>query len=112
MAITVADKINKTPQEMQNLGFDTEFNVPAVELLGCDGQSVQRMVGDSLAIKVTVSGSITYVGLAAPGTSQSSANWQCKKVDESVSGTTVITWADGNGGFDNVATDLTALSYS
>jgi len=34
MAITkAADKINKTPQEMQNLGFDTEFNLPTVEAL-------------------------------------------------------------------------------
>ena len=27
------DKINKSTQEMQNLGFDTEFNLPTVENL-------------------------------------------------------------------------------
>ena len=63
-----------------------------------------------MALKVTTSGSITYVGIAAPGSSQSSAVWQCKKIDETTG--TVITWADGNANFDNVSTDLTSLTYS
>jgi len=63
-----------------------------------------------MAVKVTVSGSVTYVGVAAPGSAQSSAVWQCKKVDETTG--TVVTWADSNANFDNVATDLTALTYS
>jgi len=62
------------------------------------------------ALKVTVDGSVTYVGIAAPGTLQSEAKWQCKKIDETTG--VVITWADGNANFDNVATDLTSLSYS
>lgn len=63
-----------------------------------------------VATKITVVGSITYIGIAKPGTAQSAAKWQCQKIDET-SGT-VITWADGNANYDNVATDLTALSYS
>jgi hypothetical protein len=63
-----------------------------------------------MAMKVTVSGTTTYIAIASPGTRQAKSSWQCKKIDES-SGT-VITWADGNNRFDNVATDLTALSYS
>lgn len=63
-----------------------------------------------VASKVTVEGSVTYIGQAAPGSAQSANVWQCKKVDETTG--TVITWADGNSLFDNVATDLTALSYS
>lgn len=62
------------------------------------------------AQKVVVSGSITYVARAAVGSSQSSAVWQAFKVDET-SGT-VITWADGDSSFNNVATDLTSLNYS
>jgi hypothetical protein len=62
------------------------------------------------ATKITVSGTTTYVGKAAVGSAQASAVWQCQKIDES-SGT-VITWADGNAVFDNVATDLSALTYS
>ena len=66
--------------------------------------------GPALATKVTTAGSVTYVALAAPGTPQATAAWQCRKIDES-SGT-VITWADGNSNFDNIATSLTSLTYS
>lgn len=62
------------------------------------------------AVKITIVGTITYVGKAAVGTSQGSASWQCQKIDETTG--TVITWADGNANFDNVATDLTSLTYS
>lgn len=111
MAHTKAyDKINKTPQEMQNLGFDTDYNVPVTEQLGHDGQNMQRMNADNMAMKATVDGSVTYIAIAAPGTAQSTAKWQVKKIDET-SGI-VTTWADGDASFDNVATDLTALSYS
>jgi len=97
-------------QYMGNTSFDETFGVNTTESLGFDGQNLQRMTADALAIKVTVSGAITYVGVAAPGTSQSAAFWQCKKIDES-SGT-VITYADGDASFNNTATDLTALTYS
>lgn len=63
-----------------------------------------------MATKVTISGSITYVAEAPVGTSQASAAWRCRQIDESDD--TLITWADGDADFDNVATDLTALSYS
>lgn len=99
-----------TPQNMENSSFDEDFGVNATEQLGYDGQNLQRLLGDNLAIKVTVSGSITYVGLAAPGTTQAAAKWQCKKIDETTG--VVITFADGDANFDNVATDLVALTYS
>jgi len=65
---------------------------------------------DQYATKITVSGTDTYIGFANPGTAQSDAKWRAMRIDES-SGT-VITYADGDANFDNVATDLTALSYS
>jgi len=99
-----------TEQNMANTSFDEDFGISATEQLGYDGQNLQRMIADALAIKITVSGSVTYVGVAAPGTSQSTAKWQCKKVDETTG--TVVTWADGDSNFDNIATDLTTLSYS
>lgn len=95
---------------MGNSSFDEDFGVNAVEELGYDGLSLQRRVADALAVKVTVVGSVTYVGLAAPGTAQATAKWQCKKID-GTSGT-VVTFADGDANFDNVASDLTALTYS
>lgn len=63
------------------------------------------------AQKITVDGSTTYIAYAPPGTLQSSAAWRVKRIVESGSNT-VITWADGNANYDNVATDLTNLSYS
>lgn len=105
-----SSKIDYSSQEVDNLGFDTEFGVGTSQPLGFDGVALQRALADSLATKITVSGDVTYVAVAAPGTAESSALWQCKKIDGS-SGT-VVTFADGDSNFDNVATDLSALTYS
>ena len=64
----------------------------------------------NFAQKITVSGSNTYVAQAVIGSSQASAVWQVKCVNVT-GGDTVITWANGDDKYDNVATDLTALSY-
>lgn len=105
-----ADQKPYSLQHIFNRSFNEETQQLMVLLLGQDGQGIQMLNADNLAIKVTVSGSITYVGKAAPGSDQASAVWQCMKIDET-SGT-VITWANGNANFDNIATDLTALTYS
>lgn len=72
--------------------------------------ATEETLAGTFAIKVTTSGTTTYVAKAAIASSQASAVWQAQKIDKS-SGV-VITWADGNANFDNVATDLTALTYS
>ena len=70
-----------------------------------------KFVGDvNEAIKITESGATTYIAFAAPGTSQSSANWKAMKLDDSDG--LLITYADGNAEFDNVASNLASLSYS
>ena len=102
--------IERSEQGVLNRSFDEDFLTSVVQPLGYDGVNLQRLNADALAIKVTVSGSVTYVGIATPGTAQATAKWQCKKIDETTG--TVVTWADSDANFDNVATDLTALSYS
>lgn len=62
------------------------------------------------ALKLTESGNFTYVAKAPVGTLESSASWKVFRIDES-SGLK-ITWADGNANYDNIATDLTTLTYS
>jgi hypothetical protein len=62
-----------------------------------------------LNLKVTVDGLKTYIASALPGTAQASPLWQVKLIDTTTG--TVITWANGNASFTNVATDLTALTY-
>jgi hypothetical protein len=105
-----ASQTKYTQQYMENASFDEDIGVLTRLGLGFDGQSAQFNQASSLALKITESGGATYIAVAAPGTNQDAARWQCKKVDESDG--VVITWADGNANFDNIATDLTALSYS
>lgn len=105
------DPTRRSSQNIDNLGFDEDYLVPATGLLGFDGVTAKRQPGKIVASKITVSGSDTYVGIAACGTAQATAAWQAKKITVSGSDTT-ITWADGNANFDNVATDLTAPTYS
>ncbi len=100
-----------TPTNILNRSYDSTLDVIVVLPLEFDPSgATKRPVTGNLALKVTVSGAITYVAEAAIGTAQSAASWRAKKID-TTSGT-VVTWCDGNDNFDNVATDLTALSYS
>ena len=71
-----------------------------------------KFLSDKSEIKITEANSYTYVAYAPPGTAESAAAWMVKRIDETVAGTTKILYADGNANFDNVATDLTALTYS
>ena len=73
-------------------------------------EETMQSIAGKVATKVTVSGTVTYVASAEPGSAQSSAVWSAQKIDES-SGV-VVTWADGDTNYDNVATDLTTLTYS
>ena len=69
-------------------------------------------VSAPLASRVDVaSASVTYVGKASLGSSESASVWQIQKI--SVSGNvTSILWADGDASFDNVWADRGSLSYS
>lgn len=68
------------------------------------------------ATKITSSGGYTYIGEALPpGTTyanraahEAAAVWRVKRIDSSGSSS----YADGNANFDNIATDLTALSFT
>ena len=75
-----------------------------------DWNQIVQESHENYAIKVTEVGSVKYVAIARVGTPQSDPYWQAKKVDTTTG--VVITWADGDDEFDNIATDLTSLSYS
>lgn len=111
MAINSKSEVKPYSQaHTDNQSFDPTFQTYVHQPLGYDGVSLQRLNASNMAVKVTVSGTDTYLALAAPGTAQSTAKWQARKID-SATGVS-ITWADGNSDFDNVVTDLTSLSYS
>lgn len=61
--------------------------------------------------KIVESGSYTYICIAPPGSTVSAEVWQCKRIDESVAGTTIIRFANGSSSFTNSATDPTAHTY-
>lgn len=76
--------------------------------------SISSNVEVTLATRIFPDGTTTYICKAPAGTLANDPGWQVKKI--AVSGSnTFITWADGNTNFDNVATNLAAvsgLSYS
>lgn len=106
----MADRISE--QTILEKAFIPETKTLATTSYGYDGVDAQAMPASAMATKITTVGDVTYIGKAKTGTAQATARWQCKKIDSSVAGTTVITWADGDAEFNNTATDLTALTYS
>jgi len=114
------DQHKFSPDQMASDSFDRTFRQYAVEVLGYDGTNLQRIRTDesgvlqttdkNYAYKVTEDGDVTYVAIGAVGSAQASDVWQAMKIDQTTGA--VITWADGDSDFDNVATDLSVLSYS
>lgn len=103
--------IERTEQQLMNQAYDPDNNVHKVASVEFNGTEFVKPISSILSKKITTVGDVTYIGKATPGTAQSAAAWQCKKIDSSVAGTTIITWA-GSGAFNQVATDLTVLTYS
>jgi len=99
----------KTEQDIQNLGFDQELNVPVSLGIGYDGQGLQRGMAQNMAIILVEDGEVKYLAMAAPGTAPTTPKWQARKIDKTTG--LVITWADGDSEFDNMADDLTNLNY-
>lgn len=98
-------------QAILNSSFNPDTGLLQVESLGYDGVGSRVNTSPITATKITTVGEVTYIAKAAPGTAQATAKWQCKKIDATDPNNIIFTWA-GNGGFNQVATDLTSLSYS
>ena len=99
-----------TGDRILNTSFDREAQTLIFQPMGFDGVGLQRTPAGAMAMKITESGSITYIAVAAPGTAESTAKWQAQKLDETTG--LIIKYADGDANFDNVATDLTSLTYT
>lgn len=87
--------------EHQHLGPDGE-----------DGPGARRTYEADLAVRLddTTTTNVTYIGVSAPGTATSAAEWSIKKLDET-SGL-IITWADGDNRMNNIWDNRASLSYS
>jgi hypothetical protein len=64
----------------------------------------------ALILDDTTTANVTYVCKAKVGSSAASSVWQIMRIDET-SGL-VITWADGDTLFNNIAANRASLSYS
>jgi hypothetical protein len=98
------------PQEIDNLEHDPDLHLKKVMNYEQDGISALAPISKTTARKITISGDNTYVAIAPVGSLQTDAVWQAKKIAVSGADTT-ITWA-GSGGFNQIATDLTSLTYA
>lgn len=78
---------------------------------GAELEHYLSMSSNPYSVKITASGTTTYIAKAAPGSSQASPVWQAKEIAV-VGDDTTIKWAGGSADFVNIATDLTLLSYS
>lgn len=115
---TTGDNIKYSQQHIENMSYDEKMGLAARLLYGYDrlnngtrrvevnaeGQLLSAV--PDLAVKVTTVGTVTYIGLAIPGSSESDAVWQAFKYDNGR-----LIYADGDGEFNNVATDLTILNF-
>jgi|MudIll2142460700_1097286.scaffolds.fasta_scaffold1373460_1 hypothetical protein len=100
---------NKYPEQyMGNSSFDEDFGINMVEPVGFDGQSVQRMMADSMQLYLVSSGGYDYFCLAAPGSALGDAKWQVFRLDSD--GNKVF--ANHSASFDNVATNPAGLNFS
>jgi hypothetical protein len=107
--------VSDNPTSLQTIAKEENRKVngvaaKAVVPYGFDGVGIVPQDSPALATQIIVSGSITYLGQAQPGTALGTAAWRARKIDQSTANT-IITWAD-SGNFSQTATDLTALSYS
>ena len=91
-----------------NAGYDQDFDMPAVENLGYDGQNLQRMNAGNLQIYSTSGAGYTYFCFSAPGTALATAKWQVFRVGTGAN----LLYADHNANYDNIATDPTLLTYN
>lgn len=79
---------------------------------GTEGSGHVHIIGSkAFAVRTEqATSTVLYVGRATAGTASASALWQVMKID-TTSGV-VVTWADGNGDFDNIWDNRASLSYS
>lgn len=68
---------------------------------------------DTLAKQIDwVGDSLVYMGAAQIGTPTNTAGWQIKKITIAVDFDVTVTWADGDGNFDNIWDNRATLTYS
>jgi len=107
-ATNTNNPIQKSVQEMGNNSYDTVFNQNTVEIVGYDGQNLQRTNADNLKVVHTNDSTYDYYSFASPGTAISSALWRIIRVDANDN----VTYANGNANYTNIASNYASYTYS
>ena len=77
-------------------------------------EAVNLLAMGKIGLKTIIdeaSATVTYIGYAEQGAATSAASWLIEKIDEDVSGDTVITWSPSSR-FNQVWDDRASLSYT
>lgn len=102
-------------QHILNQSFDRTSQSLFFQVVGTDGQSLQIQNASNLSLKIDYNGGTNpiYLGIAAPGTTTSDANWQIRKLTfDGNNNITSIQYANGSSEFDQIYDDRASLSYS
>ena len=105
--LEAADKNKKLDAELATVnGLDVyRLRVALTNAGEIGGNALETLALDDAG------GGITYIGTAAPGSSENSASWRIKQVLTTGVGLRIL-WADGDSNYDNVWADRVSLSYS
>jgi len=106
-----AETVRVTADSAGNLGV----NIVSGEIVASLGTlELGTVVSRSLhtILDGTTTTDVTYIGKALPGVGTDGTTWQIAKLDESTSDVLTVTWADGNGSFDNVWSGRGTITYS
>ncbi len=77
-------------------------------------EAVNLLAMGKIGLKTIIdeaSTTVTYIGYAEQGAATSATSWLIEKIDEDVSGDTVITWSPSSR-FNQVWDDRASLSYT
>lgn len=103
----LAERLDSMSEQLESIDVGTRLKVQfpsSFEVSNIASTPVET----TYATKITVSGTDTYVGEAAPGSAQASATWRIQKIDNDGN----VTWKNGSAAFGNTATDLTTGDFS
>lgn len=115
----VKPEIYRSEQAVQNWSFDEVYKVLAVIFLAEYNGALYRLQANpdgtlvsnssSYALRYDEGATYTYIGEAAPGTSEGAVLWRIKRLTNS---NNTITWADGTSAFTKEWDERASYSYS
>lgn len=99
-------QVNPSPVTISG---DVDADLSDLEDINQDllNNALTGIIDPALSTVAESDGNLTWVGESLAGTDRTTALWRVKQIETTVSGSityTQITWADGNGNFDNTAT--------